>query len=119
MTSTTTTAAAATQRGYSTDDVYRILKASVDLAIGSGEYHHSLLSELHQNIIDYAKKKIAAVRPPTHKSIVSCTIVQNTGAGFNISNAMHWDDQSDTLTTYKFQNQSMVIVVSAYMVRAQ
>ncbi|KAJ1647024.1 hypothetical protein J3B02_000045 [Coemansia erecta] len=115
----TTSTAAVTQRGYSTDDVYKFLKASVDLAIGSGEYHHSLLSELHKNIIDYAKKKIDTIRPATHKSIVSCTIVQNTGAGFNISNAMHWDDQSDSLTTFKFQNQSMIIVVSAYIIRAQ
>ncbi|KAI9500579.1 hypothetical protein GGI25_006237 [Coemansia spiralis] len=104
------------QTQLNTDEVHRYLKSAVDLAIGPGEYHHGLLPELHNNITEYAVKKISAVRPPTVKCIVTCTIVQNTGAGFHIGNALRWDESQDNLVTYSFQNKSMSIVVTAYLI---
>ncbi|KAJ2394665.1 hypothetical protein GGI05_001933, partial [Coemansia sp. RSA 2603] len=103
------------QREYSTTDIHKILRASVELALTSAEYRHSQLSTLHTNIITYADKKLAQLRPAHYKSIITCTLVQNTGAGFHIANAMHWDNQHDSLTTYKHETEGLIAVVSAYM----
>ncbi|KAJ1831877.1 hypothetical protein IWW55_002379 [Coemansia sp. RSA 2706] len=105
-------------RGYSTSDVYKYLKAAVEMAAGPDQYQHAQLGELHNNIVDYATKKISAIRPPSVKVIVTCTIVQNTDAGFHISNSTHWDDDRDSLVTYQFQNKSMTVVVTAYLVQS-
>ncbi|KAJ2136745.1 Dynein light chain Tctex-type [Coemansia sp. RSA 353] len=106
------------ERGYNTADVYKHLKAAVDMAVGPGEYQHGKLDELHTNIIDYATKKITAIRPISVKVVVTCTIVQNSGDGFHISNTTLWDDSTDSVVTFKFQNQSMNIVVTAYLVHS-
>ncbi|KAJ1933086.1 hypothetical protein FBU59_006154, partial [Linderina macrospora] len=81
--------------GSGTQQIYKYLKASVDLAIGNGEYHHGQLAELHTNIVSYALKKISGVRAQATKAIVTCTIVQNTGSGFHIGNATRWDESTD------------------------
>ncbi|KAJ1956889.1 hypothetical protein EC988_001111 [Linderina pennispora] len=106
----------AATKGSSTEKVYKHLKAAVDLAIGNGEYHHGLLPELHTNIVSYAMKKLAAMRPSATKAIVTCTIVQNTGAGFHIGNATRWDESADSMVTYKFTNAALTIIVTAYLV---
>ncbi|KAJ2395471.1 hypothetical protein GGI23_004289 [Coemansia sp. RSA 2559] len=98
------------------DDVHKYLKSAVDLAIGSGEYRHGALAELHNNITQYAIKKIGAAKPDSVKCIVTCTIVQNTDAGFHISNALHWDDVRDSVVTYDFQNKAMHIILTAYLI---
>ncbi|KAJ2089060.1 hypothetical protein IW138_003772 [Coemansia sp. RSA 986] len=100
----------------SKDDVHKYLKSAVDLTIGSGEYHHGTLTELHNNITQYAIKKIGAIKPASAKCIVTCTIVQNTDAGFHISNALYWDDLRDHVVTYDFQNKAMNIIVTAYLI---
>ncbi|KAJ1719123.1 hypothetical protein LPJ53_006053 [Coemansia erecta] len=105
--------------GYSVADIHKILRASVELAITPGEYRHAQLPTLHTNITTYADKKLAQLRPPNCKSIVTCTLVQNTGAGFHLANAMHWDGERDSVTTYKHETDGLVAVVSAYMVRCQ
>ncbi|KAI8319264.1 Tctex-1 [Martensiomyces pterosporus] len=118
MTASEHVAASGAARPYSEEEVYKYLKAAVDLAIGNGEYHHGLLPELHNNIVEYAAKKLAAIRPSSYKSIVTCTIVQNTGSGFHIGNALRWDESQDGLVTYKFQNKSMNAIVTAYLISA-
>ncbi|KAJ2802191.1 hypothetical protein H4R20_003377 [Coemansia guatemalensis] len=104
--------------GYSSSEIQKYLKAAVEMAIGQDEYQHGMIGEIHQNIVDYASKKINAIRPPSVKVIITCTIVQNTGAGFHIGNATRWDDSTDTFVKYEFQNKSMTIIVSAYLVQS-
>ncbi|KAJ1957034.1 hypothetical protein GGI12_005142 [Dipsacomyces acuminosporus] len=105
-------------RPYSEEEVYKYLKGAVELAIGNGEYHHGQLPELHNNIVEYATKKLASIRPSSYKFIVTCTIVQNNGSGFHIGNALRWDESQDGLVTYKFQNSSINVIVTAYLISA-
>ncbi|KAJ2780811.1 hypothetical protein GGI15_003413 [Coemansia interrupta] len=120
MSTDTASNATSDARGYNTADIHKILRASVELAIAPGEeYRHAQLPTLHTNITTYADKKLAQIRPANCKSIVTCTLVQNTGAGFHIANATHWDNALDSLTTYKHETDGLVAVVSAYMVRCQ
>ncbi|KAJ1729050.1 hypothetical protein LPJ72_005175 [Coemansia sp. Benny D160-2] len=112
----TTATATPSQKQLSKDEVHKFLKSAVDLAIGSGEYHHRAVSELQNNITQYAIKKIGAVKPASTKCVVTCTVVQNTDAGFHITNALHWDDSCDTVVTYNFQNKAMNIVLTAYLI---
>ncbi|KAJ2559775.1 hypothetical protein EV175_000160 [Coemansia sp. RSA 1933] len=105
------------EKAVGTDAVHKALKTSVDLAIGTGEYHHGALHELHTNITQYAVKKIGALTPQVpFKYIVTCTIVQNTDAGFHIGNSLHWDDARDVVVTYDFQNKAMHIILTAYLI---
>ncbi|KAJ1734847.1 hypothetical protein LPJ61_000853 [Coemansia biformis] len=101
--------------GYSASDVHKVLRAAVDLAVGEGEYRHGLVGELNNNIVEYATKKISALRPPSVKTIVTCTIVQNSG-GFHITNSAFWDDSTDAVVTYEFTNKAMSVVVTAYLI---
>ncbi|KAJ2778001.1 hypothetical protein H4R18_004850, partial [Coemansia javaensis] len=97
------------ERGYSTDEVRRYMRAAVDLAVGDGEYRHGQAAELHNNIVDYVSKKIAAIRPPAVKTAVTCTIVQNTG-GFHVGHSTRWDDQTDAMVVHEFTNKAMTII---------
>ncbi|KAJ2711338.1 hypothetical protein H4R19_003295, partial [Coemansia spiralis] len=62
-------AEAADARELSRSDVQKVLRSAVDLAVGEGEYRHGLVGELHNNIVEYASKKLTAMRPPSAKVI--------------------------------------------------
>ncbi|KAI9468189.1 Tctex-1 [Coemansia mojavensis] len=99
-----------------TEEVHKYLKAAVEMAVSSEEYQHSKVYELHNNIIEYATKKITGKCPSTVKLIVTCTVVENNGSGFHIGNSTLWDDTKDTVVNYKHQTQFVTVVVTAYFV---
>ncbi|KAJ2773691.1 hypothetical protein IWQ56_000888 [Coemansia nantahalensis] len=102
-------------RGLAAGDVQKVLRSAVDLAVGEGEYRHGRVAELHNNIVEYAAKKLGPLRPPAVKLIVTCAIAQNTG-GLHISNCTRWDDAADSMVTHEFRNAAMTIVVTAYLI---
>ncbi|KAJ2155926.1 hypothetical protein GGF46_005520, partial [Coemansia sp. RSA 552] len=68
----------------------------------------------------YAVKKISSsvATDTSTKIIVTCTIVQKTDGGFHIGNATRWDNDTDTVVIYEFQNAEMTVIVTAYLCRS-
>ncbi|KAJ1918435.1 hypothetical protein H4219_002590 [Mycoemilia scoparia] len=75
---------------YDEAQVQRYLKASVELAIGDGEYQVGMVNELEKNIVSYCTKKLNSHIQKPHKYIV-----QNKGAGFHVFSSTHWDQKTD------------------------
>jgi dynein light chain Tctex-type 1 len=51
---------------------------------------------------------------PNFKFISSCVIMQKIGTGLHYDSAAHWDAKTDGCVTFKFENESLVAILSIF-----
>ena len=98
---------------FPSDDVYSILKESADGAIGSSDYQRTKVGVWTSAIVQQSLSQLSKIEKP-FKYIVTCMMMQKTGAGFHTASSCYWDNTADDSCTVKWENNSMYCVISAF-----
>lgn len=101
------------EASFVAEEVSSIVKDTVDSTLGSMTYQASRVKQLTETVIDEVLKKLVAQRKP-YKYLVSCVIMQRTGAGLHMACSAYWDTTTDGVAIARWENRSMYCVVTVF-----
>lgn len=98
---------------FSVEDVEGIVRSAIHHSLNEHSYNSKKVNEWTNNIVTNCLKDLQALARP-FKYIITCIIMQKTGAGLNTSASMHWDSTKDGFCKVPWQNQTMHCIVTVY-----
>ncbi|KAL4661027.1 dynein light chain Tctex-type 1 [Arapaima gigas] len=104
---------AAEETVFVVDEVSGIIKESVDAAIGGSTYQHSRVNQWSSSVVENCLGQLTKLGKP-FKYIVTCIIMQKSGAGLQTATSCFWDSTTDGTCTVRWENKSMYCIVSVF-----
>lgn len=98
---------------FSKEVVNAIVKESIETSLQSATYAHSKVAQWTSSIVEACVKRLTQLGKP-FKYVVTCVIMQKTGAGLHTSSACLWDAASDGSVTYRWENKSLYCITSVF-----
>jgi dynein light chain Tctex-type 1 len=98
---------------FSVEDVESIVRSAIHNSLNDNSYNAKKVNEWTNNIITHCLKDLQSLDRP-FKYIITCIIMQKTGAGLNTSVSMHWDTSKDGYCKVPWQNATMHSIVTVY-----
>ncbi|EEB20358.1 dynein light chain Tctex-type, putative [Pediculus humanus corporis] len=105
--------AAAEDTQFVVDEVSTIIKEVVESTIGGNAYHQNKVNQWTSTVVESCLNTLAKLQKP-YKYIVSCTIMQKTGAALHTASSCYWDNNTDGSCTVRWENKTMYCIVSVY-----
>jgi len=100
-----------TETHLTVEEVNTVTKEQVERVLGTNNYQHVQVNQWTGQIIEQTIAQLTKLNKP-YKYIVSCAIMQKTGAGLHMANACYWDNTTDINTTIRWENKTMYCVVA-------
>ncbi|NXO98560.1 TC1DA protein, partial [Certhia brachydactyla] len=91
-----------------------ILREVVENALREQRYEPGPCREAARDIAEAVKERVKALAVPRYKLVVVAHVGQLGGQSLQISSRCLWDAQSDTFSSYTFQNTSLFAVANVY-----
>ena len=98
---------------FSVEDAEAIVRVAIHNTLNEHSYNAKKVNEWSNSIVTHCLKELQALGRP-FKYIITCVIMQKTGAGLNTTTSMHWDTAKDGYCKVPWQNQTMHCVVAVY-----
>ena len=95
------------------DDVSKIIKEAIEVSIGGNVYSHAKVNQWTSNVVESVLGNLTKLQKP-YKYIVTCTIMQKTGAGLHTASSCFWDNATDGSCTVRWENKTMYCIVSVF-----
>ncbi|KAK5610124.1 Dynein light chain Tctex-type [Crenichthys baileyi] len=95
------------------EEVSKIIKDSVETAIGENSYKHSRVNQWTTSVVEQCLIQLSKLAKP-FKYIVNCIIMQKNGAGLQTASTCFWDNNTDGSCTVRWENESMYVIVSVF-----
>lgn len=101
------------EKKFNSEEVTAFIKEIVETTIGDAEYSHSKVPAWNNTIIEAVLKKLKE-NNKNYKYVVTCVLLQRTGAGFYAGSSVIWDKNNDDSAAYRHETKSMYAIVNAY-----
>ncbi|CAG9855707.1 unnamed protein product [Phyllotreta striolata] len=95
------------------DDVNRIIKNTIETNLGDGEYKQERIQMWTSNISEQILSLLSKLNK-LFKYIVTCSILQRSGAGLHTASTCYWDNSTDGVCTVRWENKNLYCIVSVY-----
>ncbi|ESN98823.1 hypothetical protein HELRODRAFT_155903 [Helobdella robusta] len=95
------------------DDVSNVIKEAIESAIGGSMYQHSKVNPWTNNVVEQCLNQLSKLGKP-FKYIVTCVIMQKSGAGLHTASSCYWDSITDGSCTIRWENKTMYCIVSVF-----
>ena len=95
------------------DDVNDIIKETVDGVLQNQDYAHPLVGQWTNDVVAQCVRRLTALGKP-FKYVVTCVIMQRTGAGLHTASSCYWDMETDGSRTVRWENKTMYCIVSVF-----
>ncbi len=96
------------------EDVENIVRNAIAATLNdSTQYNAKKVNEWNNSIVTACLRDLQQLSRP-FKYIITCIIMQDTGAGLNSSSSMHWDTSKDGLNRTQWNNTTMNCIVTVY-----
>ncbi|KAL0276334.1 UNVERIFIED_CONTAM: hypothetical protein PYX00_003924 [Menopon gallinae] len=95
------------------DEVSAIIKEAVENTIGGNAYQQNKVGQWTSLVVESCLGSLTKLQKP-FKYIVTCTIMQKTGAGLHTASSCYWDNNTDGSCTVRWENKTMYCLVSVY-----
>uniref|UniRef100_T1IQU5 Dynein light chain Tctex-type 1 n=1 Tax=Strigamia maritima TaxID=126957 RepID=T1IQU5_STRMM len=95
------------------DEVSDIIKEAVETVIGGNAYQHQKVKQWTSLVVEACLTHLTNLKKP-FKYIVTCVIMQKTGAGLHTASSCYWDNTTDGSCTVRWENKTMYCVVSVF-----
>ena len=95
------------------EDAENIVRNAIHNSLSEHSYSSKKVNEWTNAIVTTCLKDLQALGRP-FKYVITCVIMQNNGAGLNITNSMHWDVSKDGFCKVPYSTPTMTCIVSVY-----
>ncbi|TDH00460.1 hypothetical protein EPR50_G00188750, partial [Perca flavescens] len=101
------------ETAFVVEEVSKIIKESVEAAIGGNAYQHSRVNQWSTSVVEQCLSQLSKLGKP-FKYIVTCIIMQKNGAGLQTASTCFWDNSSDGSCAVRWENKSMYCIVNVF-----
>ncbi|KAK7069952.1 Dynein light chain Tctex-type [Halocaridina rubra] len=95
------------------DEVSTIIKESIETVIGGNAYTNVKVSNWTSQVVENVLGNLSKLNK-AFKYIVTCVIMQKTGAGLHTASSCYWDNTTDGSCTVRWENKTMFCIVSVF-----
>ncbi|THD23656.1 Dynein molecular motor protein light chain [Fasciola hepatica] len=101
------------ETAFITDEVKNIVKDSIESTVGTSTYSHNKVQQWTSSVIEQCLNHLTKLGKP-FKYVVTCVIMQKSGAGLHTASSCYWDSATDGSCTVKWENKSMYFIVTVF-----
>ena len=98
---------------FSVEDVEGIVRTAIHVSLNEHTYNPKKVNEWTNLIVTNCLKDLQQLNRP-FKYVITCIIMQKSGAGIVTSASTYWDSSKDGLCKVPWQNSTMHCIVTVY-----
>ena len=95
------------------EDVSTIIKDSLDTVLQGQQYLSDKVGQWTNDCMESCLKRLTALNKP-FKYVVTCLIMQKTGAGLHTAASCFWDNSTDGSRTVRWESKTMYCICSVF-----
>ncbi|KAB0796730.1 hypothetical protein PPYR_10791 [Photinus pyralis] len=95
------------------DDVSKIIKETIESTISGNVYQQDKVNQWSAAVSEQCLSALSKLKK-SFKYVVTCSIMQKTGAGLHTASSCYWDSSTDGTCTVRWENKSMYCIVSVF-----
>ncbi|CAH1099110.1 unnamed protein product [Psylliodes chrysocephalus] len=95
------------------EDVNKIIKSTIEINLSDAEYKPDKISAWSANISEQILASLSKLNK-MFKYVVTCSILQRSGAGLHTASSCYWDNSTDGICTVRWENNSLYCIVTVY-----
>ncbi|XP_077574189.1 dynein light chain Tctex-type 3-like [Stigmatopora nigra] len=103
------------ESSFNTEEVDNIVKECIENIVGKDDYNQNLVNKWTSAIVERCLTQLVKLGKH-YKFIVTCALMQKTGAGLHTANSCYWDTAADGSSTVRWESRTMYCVVSVFAV---
>ncbi|KAM9766422.1 dynein light chain Tctex-type 3 [Menidia menidia] len=100
---------------FNSEEADSIVKECIEGVVGGDDYSQALVNKWTAAIVERCLTQMVKLGK-AYKYIVTCAVMQKTGAGLHTANSCYWDTAMDGSCTVRWENRTMYCVVSVFAV---
>lgn len=100
---------------FNADDASNTVKECIDSVLGAVDYNVNQVNKWTASIVEISLTQLVK-QAKAYKYIVTCAVMQKSGAGLHTANSCYWDATTDGSCTVRWENRTMNCVVSVFAV---
>eukprot|EP01013_Petalomonas_cantuscygni_P010385 TRINITY_DN23462_c0_g1_i1.p1 TRINITY_DN23462_c0_g1~~TRINITY_DN23462_c0_g1_i1.p1 ORF type:complete len:118 (-),score=10.20 TRINITY_DN23462_c0_g1_i1:169-522(-) len=95
------------------DKTTEIIDEQVKAVLGSATWNPRKVDQWTSQIMEQCLKRLAELKKP-FKFIITCVIMQRTGAGLHSAFTAHWDNSSDAICSLPYESETLHCVTTVF-----
>ncbi|XP_017297000.1 dynein light chain Tctex-type 1-like [Kryptolebias marmoratus] len=103
------------ESSFNSEEADNIVKECIESVVGKDDYSQNQVNKWTSGIVERCISQLIKLGKP-FKYIVTCAVMQKTGAGLHTANSCYWDTAMDGSCTVRWESRTMYCVVSVFAV---
>lgn len=95
------------------DDVTKIVKDTIEALLTGNVYQQEKVNQWSATVSEQCLSALSKLKK-NFKYVVTCSIMQKTGAGLHTASSCYWDSATDGTCTVRWENKTMYCVVTVF-----
>ncbi|XP_044749240.1 dynein light chain Tctex-type 1-like [Coccinella septempunctata] len=95
------------------EEVSKIVKDIIEATLSGACYQQDKVNQWSATISEQSLGALSKLKK-SFKYVVTCSIMQKTGAGLHTASSCYWDCATDGTCTVRWENKSMYCIVSVF-----
>lgn len=95
------------------DDVKQVVTDILETILGTNKYLPEKINQWSSTISEQCLGALSKMKKP-FKYVVTCYLMQKSGAGVHTAVTYHWDQNTDNQVTVRWENSYITSVVSVF-----
>uniref|UniRef100_A0A8U7MP27 Dynein light chain Tctex-type 3 n=1 Tax=Corvus moneduloides TaxID=1196302 RepID=A0A8U7MP27_CORMO len=87
----------------------------IESVLGKADYNHNKVNQWTAAIVEQSLTHLVKLGK-TYKYIVTCAVMQRSGAGLHTASSCFWDTTTDGTCTVRWENRTMNCIVNVFAV---
>ncbi|XP_005424915.2 dynein light chain Tctex-type 3 [Geospiza fortis] len=100
---------------FNADEAHNIVKECIENVLGKADYNHNKVNQWTAAIVEQSLTHLVKLGK-TYKYIVTCAVMQRSGAGLHTASSCFWDTTTDGTCTVRWENRTMNCIVNVFAV---
>ncbi|CAH1367122.1 hypothetical protein MTP99_008364 [Tenebrio molitor] len=95
------------------DDVNKIVKDTIESLLSGTTYETDKVNQWSAKVSEQCLSALSKLKK-NFKYVVTCSIMQKTGAGLHTASSCYWDSTTDGTCTVRWENKTMYCIVTVF-----
>nr|CAI5845990.1 unnamed protein product [Callosobruchus analis]CAI5855092.1 unnamed protein product [Callosobruchus analis] len=95
------------------DDVSNIVRETIETVLSGAVYQQDKVNQWSASVSEQCLSALSKLKKQ-FKYVVTCSIMQKTGAGLHTASSCYWDSATDGTCTVRWENKTMYCVVTVF-----
>ncbi|KAG6937378.1 dynein light chain Tctex-type 3, partial [Chelydra serpentina] len=100
---------------FNAEEAHNIVKECIEGILSKVDYNHNKVNQWTATIVEQSLTHLVKLGK-TYKYIVTCAVMQKSGAGLHTASSCFWDTTTDGTCTVRWENRTMNCIVNVFAI---